>query len=63
MAMLQTVQYFCKRNNIPSPATVFGTTDPQVEQVMSLLEEEGNDLASRGSWQGAQCRERGTRQV
>ena len=52
MAMLQTIQYFCRRQNLPVPATVYGTTDPQVQQVMALLEEEGNDLALRGSWQG-----------
>lgn len=52
MALLQTVQHFCRRQNIPVPATVYGTTDPQVQQVMSLLEEEGNDLSSRGAWQG-----------
>ena len=34
------------------PSTVIGTTDPQVSQVMALLEEEGNDLSSRGAWQG-----------
>ena len=51
MAMLQTIQYFCRRANLPVPTTVYGTTDPQVLQVMSLLEEEGNDLAARGSWQ------------
>ena len=52
MSLLTTVQYFCRRTDIPVPSTVYGTTDPQVLQVMALLEEEGNDLASRGSWQG-----------
>lgn len=52
MTMLTTVQYFCRRTNLPVPTTVYGTTDPQVLQVMALLEEEGNDLASRGAWQG-----------
>jgi hypothetical protein len=49
--MLEVVQDLCGRQNLPVPATVYGTTDPQIRQVMKLLEEEGNDLASRGSWQ------------
>lgn len=52
MTMLTTIQYFCRRTNITVPSTVYGTTDPQIRQVMALLEEEGNDLAGRGSWQG-----------
>lgn len=51
MTMLSVVQQFCLRTNIPKPPTVVGSTDTQVLQVMALLEEEGNDLASRGSWQ------------
>jgi len=50
MAMLQIVQNFCRRQNIPVPVTVLGTTLPQVAQVMALLEEEGNDLAVRHNW-------------
>lgn len=52
MAMLQVIQYFCRRTGLPVPTTVMGTTDTQVLQVLGLLEEEGNDLAVRGSWQG-----------
>ena len=52
MTMLSVVQNFCRRTNIPVPTTVYGTTDSQVQQVMSLLEEIGNDMASRGSWEG-----------
>lgn len=51
MSMLTLVQRFCRRTGLTVPATVYGSTDPQVRQVMSLLEEEGNDLASRGDWQ------------
>lgn len=50
--MLSTVQSFCRRTNLPVPTTVYGTTDPQVQQIMALLEEIGNDMATRGSWQG-----------
>lgn len=52
MTMLTTIQNFCRRTNITVPTTVYGSTDSQVLQAMSLLEEEGNDLALRGSWQG-----------
>lgn len=51
MAMLQVVQYMCRRTNVPVPSTAYGTTDPQVLQMIALLEEEGNDLAMRGGWE------------
>ena len=51
MSVLTTVQYFCRRTGLPVPSTVLGSTDPQVLQVLALLEEEGNDLAKRGPWQ------------
>lgn len=50
MSMLSLVQRFCRRTNIPVPATVLGSTDEQVVQVLALLEEEGNDLQRRGNW-------------
>ena len=50
MALLQVIQRFCERQNLNSPATVYGTTDPQISQLKALLEEEGNDLAKRGDW-------------
>ena len=51
MSMLTTVQHFYRRTGLPRPTTVYGNTDPQVLQVMALLEEEGNDLAARGAWE------------
>jgi len=51
VTLLAVVQKFCKRTNISSPTTVYGSTDPQIIQIMSLLEEEGNDLSGRGDWQ------------
>ena len=51
MSMLEIVQRHCRRSNIPVPTTAYGSTDDQVLQVVALLEEEGNDLASRGDWQ------------
>jgi hypothetical protein len=52
MSMLTVIQYVCRRQNIPVPNTVAGSTDKQVMQLLALLEEEGNDLAQRGPWQG-----------
>lgn len=51
MSLLTVVQHFCERQNLPSPSTVYGTTDKLVTQVKALLEEEGNDLSSRGNWE------------
>lgn len=52
MTLLSTVQQFCNRTGLPQPATVYGTTNPQVRQIRALLEEEGQDLRARGSWEG-----------
>jgi hypothetical protein len=52
MTMLTIVQGFCERTNLNVPTTVIGTTDTRVRQIRALLEEIGNDMASRGSWQG-----------
>lgn len=50
MSLLTTIQRFCTRTGLTSPVTVYGTTDPQIRQVLSLLEEEGSDLSKRGDW-------------
>jgi len=50
MSLLTVVQYFCGRNNLPVPSTVVGNSNGAVLQILRLLEEEGNDLALRGSW-------------
>ncbi len=52
MALLQTIQYVCGRTNVPVPASVLGTSDTQVLQMLRLLEEEGTDLSKRGEWEG-----------
>lgn len=52
MSLLTVIQYVCGRTNLPVPATVLGTTDTQVLQLLRLLEEEGTDLAKRGAWEG-----------
>jgi len=52
MNLLTLVQRFCRRTGIPSPPVVIGSTDNQIIQILGLLEEEINDLASRHTWQG-----------
>jgi len=51
MSLLTVVQSFCQRTKLPVPVSVMGSADPQIIQIRALLEEVGNDLASRGSWQ------------
>lgn len=51
MSLLSVVNHFCARTGLPQQATVIGSSDTQVAQIRALLEEEGNDLAQRGSWQ------------
>lgn len=51
-SLLTIVQRHCQRTGLPVPTTVYGTSDPQVQQLMGLLEEEGIDLAARGAWEG-----------
>lgn len=50
--LLSVVQDMCKRQNLTVPSQVIGSTDQLVIQLQGLLEEEGDDLASRHSWQG-----------
>jgi hypothetical protein len=52
LTLLQTVVHFCERTNLASPATVIGSSDPQVVQIKALLEEIGIDMASRVAWEG-----------
>lgn len=52
MALLTLVQRFCKRQGLSSPSTVYGSTDVRIQQILGILEEEGNELAGRGFWEG-----------
>ena len=51
-SLLTLVQRHCQRSGLPVPSTVYGSSDTQVQQLMGLIEEEGNDLSARGSWEG-----------
>lgn len=52
MTLLQLVTRFCERTNVPTPATVYGSSDPQVVQIKALLEETGIEMAARVAWEG-----------
>lgn len=50
MTLLTIVDKFTKRTAIPVPTVVIGNTDPQVKQILTLLEEECIELAARHPW-------------
>lgn len=51
LSLLELVTLFCQRNALRSPSIVMQSADSQIIQIRALLEEEGNDLAARGSWE------------
>lgn len=51
MTLLEIIQNFTLPTGIPKPATVFGSTDPQVLQAAALLQEGLEDLSQRGAWE------------
>src|SRR6266850_2162706 len=50
MSLISIVQKFCLRTGVPKPVTMMGNTDPQVAQILTLLEEECEELNSRAAW-------------
>ena len=51
MTCLSTLQTVCNRVGLNSPTYVIGNTDPQIIQLLALLNEEGETLAQRTAWQ------------
>lgn len=51
MTLLQIVQEFCRRRALPVPGAVVGSTDPQVLQILGLLNELCEDFITRVAWQ------------
>lgn len=49
--LLATIQEVCKRLAQPVPSTAFGSSDKAVVQMISILQEGLDVLASRGQWQ------------
>lgn len=50
MSLLTIVTKFVQRTALPAAATVVGNTDPQVRQILTILEEECIELAGRHPW-------------
>lgn len=51
MALLQIIQKSCRLLNLPVPTVVVTSTDPQVQQLWELANEEGYELAGSFDWQ------------
>ena len=51
MNCLQIIQTVCKRIGITSPTAAVTSTDWQIQQILSLVEEEGQEQATRFAWQ------------
>lgn len=55
LSCLQIIQTACKRIGIVSPNAAVTSTDQQIIQLVSICEEEGQELAARFSWQALQA--------
>lgn len=51
---LQIIQTVCKRIGILPPNVAVTSTDPQIQQIVALSEEEGQELCQRYTWQQLQ---------
>lgn len=51
MTCLAVLQKVCQRVGLNSPTYVIGNTDPQIIQLLAILNEEGEELAQRTAWQ------------
>jgi hypothetical protein len=54
LTLLQTIQKVCKRIGILAPNAAFTSTDLQIQQLVELCEEEGQEQAARYQWQALQ---------
>jgi hypothetical protein len=54
LSCLQIIQTVCRRIGITAPNAAVGSTDPQIIQLLSISEEEGQEQADRYSWQALQ---------
>lgn len=51
MNLLQIVQSITGELGLPQPSAVVGNTDPQIVQILALLNKVGNDLLTEYEWQ------------
>ena len=54
MSLLSMATQVCRRIGITPPASVSGSSDPQILQLMALANEEGQDLSARYPWTALQ---------
>lgn len=54
LTCLQIIQTACKRIGILAPNAAFTATDQQIIQLLSIAEEEGQELATRHDWEALQ---------
>lgn len=54
LSVLQIIQTVCRRIGVVAPNAVLGSTDSQIIQLLSISEEEGQELAARYTWQTLQ---------
>jgi hypothetical protein len=54
LTCLQIIQRVCTRIGITSPNVAFASQDPQIQQLLEISNEEGQDLADRYQWQALQ---------
>lgn len=54
LSCLQIIQSACRRIGILSPNAAITSVDPQIIQLVSLSEEEGQELSNRYNWQALQ---------
>lgn len=49
--VLDIIKEFCRRTGINIPTSAVSSTDIQIQQIIGLLNEEGQELAARYAWQ------------
>lgn len=54
LTCLQIIQTVCKRIGILAPNIAVASTDPQIQQIVAICEEEGQELAARYGWEALQ---------
>lgn len=54
LTCLQIIQTVCKRIGILAPNIAVASTDPQIQQIVAICEEEGQELAARYAWEALQ---------
>jgi hypothetical protein len=51
VTVIEIIRAVCSVTGIPRPSSVSGSSDTGVQQLLGLLNEEGQELAARGPWE------------